>query len=98
MSHSPALGKQSGECEFVSAHGFHTNLFKKAIHRGRDNYKPEGYWLDFIDGMSPIALRRMTHTYTLFGDGSKRSLQTIKDTILSHDSKPLFISGRDTRT
>jgi hypothetical protein len=48
-------------------------------------YKPEGYWLDFIDGMSSYCIAPHTHTYALFGDGLRRSLQTIKDTILSND-------------
>jgi hypothetical protein len=48
-------------------------------------YKPEGYWLDFIDGMASYCVAPHSHTYALFGEGLRRSLQSIKDTILAHD-------------
>jgi hypothetical protein len=46
-------------------------------------YNPEGYWLDFIDGMPTYCIASHNHSDALFGDGFKRSLDTIKSTILS---------------
>jgi len=48
-------------------------------------YKPEGYWIDFIDGMATYCIAPHTHDYALFGDGFRHSLETIKETILLHD-------------
>src|SRR5207248_3341969 len=52
-------------------------------------YTPEGYWLDFMDGISTYCTAPHTHTYALFGEGFRRSLQTIKDTILSYDPEAI---------
>ena len=52
-------------------------------------YRPEGYWLDFIDGMSSYCVAPHTHSYPLFGEGLRRSLQAIKETILSHDPEAI---------
>ena len=41
-------------------------------------YKPEGYWLDFIDGMATYCVAPHNHDYALFGDGFKRSLKPSK--------------------
>jgi hypothetical protein len=57
------------------------NLFTEVATK----YKPEGYWLDFIDGMASYCVAPHEHTYELFGDGLRASLQTIKNTILFHD-------------
>lgn len=50
-------------------------------------YNPEGYWLDFIDGMPTYCVASHTHNHPLFGDGLKNSLDTIKSTILSFNPK-----------
>src|SRR5678809_52885 len=65
----------------ASTQAYLRNLFTEVATK----YKPEGYWLDFIDGMPTYCIAPHTHTYPLFGDGLKRSLQTIKDTILTYD-------------
>jgi hypothetical protein len=48
-------------------------------------YKPEGYWLDFIDGMATYCVAPHSHDYPFFGDGLNRSLEAIKQTILLND-------------
>ena len=48
-------------------------------------YKPEGYWIDFIDGLATYCVAPHAHDYSLFGDGFRRSLETIKSTILLND-------------
>ncbi len=48
-------------------------------------YRPEGYWLDFIDGISTTCVASHNHDQALFGDGFKRSLETIKNTILTRN-------------
>jgi hypothetical protein len=57
------------------------NLFDEVATK----YKPEGYWIDFIDGMATYCVAPHRHDYALFGEGLKRSLETIKSTILLHD-------------
>jgi hypothetical protein len=65
----------------ASTQTFLKNLFAEVA----TTYKPEGYWLDFIDGMPSYCIASHNHTYATFGEGLRRSLQTIKDTILAHD-------------
>ena len=55
------------------------NLFSEMATR----YNPDGYWLDFIDGMSTFCVAGHRHTYSTFGDGFKRSLDAVKTTILA---------------
>src|SRR5215471_10688040 len=50
-------------------------------------YNPDGYWLDFIDGMPTYCIAGHRHNYALFGEGFKRSLETIKTTILAYNPK-----------
>jgi hypothetical protein len=52
-------------------------------------YNPEGYWLDFIDGMPTYCIASHNHSYDLFGDGFRHSLQTIKDTILTYNPRAI---------
>jgi len=52
-------------------------------------YNPEGYWLDFIDGMPTSCIAGHTHNYALFGQGFKQSLDAIKETILSFNPKAI---------
>jgi len=65
----------------ASTQAYLRNLFTEVATK----YNPEGYWLDFIDGMASYCVAPHTHTYPMFGDGLKHSLQTIKDTILTYD-------------
>ena len=46
-------------------------------------YKPQGYWLDFIDGMATHCVAPHSHRDALFGDGFRKTLDAIKTTILS---------------
>ena len=55
------------------------NLFAEM----ENQYKPQGYWLDFIDGMATYCVAGHRHTYSTFGDGFKRSLDAIKSTVLA---------------
>jgi hypothetical protein len=46
-------------------------------------YRPNGYWIDFIDGLSSYCVAPHMHTTEQFGDGLNQSLDTMKKTILS---------------
>ena len=46
-------------------------------------YKPDGYWLDFIDGLAIYCVAPHVHNYNTFGEGLHADLETIKSTILS---------------
>jgi len=48
-------------------------------------YHPEGYWLDFIDGMATFCVASHQHSYSSFGEGFRNSLEAIKSTILAHN-------------
>ena len=48
-------------------------------------YRPDGYWIDFLDGISSQCVAPHTHAQALFGDGLKKSLETIKTTILARN-------------
>jgi hypothetical protein len=54
------------------------NLFSEMARR----YKPDGYWLDFMDGISSTCVAPHKHDYSQFGGGFRASLETIKNTIL----------------
>lgn len=44
-------------------------------------YKPDGYWLDFIDGMPSYCVAAHTHDNETFGEGLKLSLDAIRSAI-----------------
>ncbi|HYR84070.1 MAG TPA: hypothetical protein VE422_08335 [Terriglobia bacterium] len=46
-------------------------------------YKPQGYWLDFLDGLATYCVAPHQHSDALFGDGFRKTLDIIKTTILS---------------
>jgi hypothetical protein len=46
-------------------------------------YKPQGYWLDFIDGLATYCVAPHQHSDAQFGDGFRKTLDIIKTTILS---------------
>jgi hypothetical protein len=74
-------------CPRLSAtHAYLEDLFSEVAQ----TYRPEGYWIDFLDGMSSYCVAPHQHNYPFFGDGFRRSLQTIKDTILSHDPQAII--------
>lgn len=52
-------------------------------------YRPDGYWLDFLDGISTQCVAPHTHDQALFGDGFRNSLETIKNTILTMNPKAI---------
>jgi alpha-galactosidase len=52
-------------------------------------YHPDGYWLDFIDGMPSFCVAPHRHSEAVFGNGFNRSLQTIKDTVLSFNPQAI---------
>jgi hypothetical protein len=68
-----------------STQGYLTSLFTEVATK----YKPEGYWLDFIDGMPTYCIAAHVHDYDTFGQGFKLSLATIKNTILLHDPQAI---------
>jgi hypothetical protein len=45
------------------------------------NYKPDGYWLDFIDGMPSYCMAQHEHDNETFGEGLKLSLHAIRSAI-----------------
>jgi hypothetical protein len=53
-------------------------------------YNPEGYWLDFMDGMPTYCTAAHNHSFDLFGEGFRHSLQTIKDTILTYNPRAII--------
>jgi hypothetical protein len=53
-------------------------------------YNPEGYWLDFMDGMPTYCTAAHNHSFVLFGDGFRHSLQTIKETILRYNPRAII--------
>jgi hypothetical protein len=69
----------------ASTHAYLKDLFTEMA----ETYRPEGYWIDFLDGMSSYCVGPHAHTYPLFGDGFTRALQTIKETVLAHDPQAI---------
>lgn len=57
------------------------NLFQEMATK----YKPDGYWLDFIDGMASYCVAPHTHNYESFGDGFRKALDAIKSTIRTNN-------------
>jgi hypothetical protein len=57
------------------------NLFSEVAAK----YAPDGYWLDFMDGMPTYCVADHHHDYQQFGEGFKNSLEAIKSTILSYN-------------
>jgi hypothetical protein len=55
------------------------NLFSDVAAK----YHPDGYWLDFIDGMPSFCVAPHRHTESRFGTGFNNALEAIKSTILS---------------
>ena len=49
------------------------------------HYQPEGYWLDFMDGVSTACTASHTHNFATFGEGFRESLSAIKETILANN-------------
>jgi alpha-galactosidase len=52
------------------------------VEMGR-RYRPDGYWIDFLDGMANYCVAPHAHGTEQFGEGLNRSLATMKRTILS---------------
>ena len=52
-----------------------------------EKYRPEAYWIDFIDGVSTTCTASHAHTDASFGAGLKRTLQGIKDVILANNAE-----------
>lgn len=52
-------------------------------------YRPEGYWLDYIDGMPPMCIAQHRHDFDTFGAGFRAALATIRQTILKYDPNPI---------
>jgi hypothetical protein len=65
----------------ISTHRYLRSLF---IEMAR-SYRPEGYWLDFIDGIHSQCIAQHQHDYDSFGAGFREALRTIRRTILSFD-------------
>lgn len=53
------------------------NLFQEMASK----YNPDGYWLDFIDGIATYCIAPHTHNYETFGEGFRKALDAIKTTI-----------------
>jgi hypothetical protein len=60
--------------------GTHTYLYQ-LIREVADKYKPDGYWLDFIDGMPTFCTASHVHDVESFGEGLRLSLGAIRSAI-----------------
>jgi hypothetical protein len=66
-------------CPRVSA----THQYLKALFTEVSRaYRPEAYWLDFIDGMPAYCVAPHQHSFTSFGEGLRQALDS------RHDSEP----------
>ncbi len=88
LSYAPFALPLGGNLETVnlcprvsSTHTYLRALFNEMATR----YKPDGYWLDFIDGIATYCVAPHNHDFASFGEGFKKSLETIKNTILSRN-------------
>ena len=65
-------------CPRLSAtHRYLYQLFREVAEK----YKPDSYWLDFIDGMPTHCVAPHTHDIDSFGTGLKLSLEAIRSAI-----------------
>jgi hypothetical protein len=44
-------------------------------------YHPDAYWIDFVDGLSSVCIAPHTHTSDSFGDGLRKSLDSMRRAI-----------------
>ncbi len=52
-------------------------------------YRPEAYWLDFIDGISTHCVAPHRHDFDTFGGGFREALNTIRTALLSLGRPPV---------
>ncbi|MBI4473975.1 MAG: hypothetical protein HY646_15005, partial [Acidobacteria bacterium] len=58
---------------------YFSNLFTEMV----TEYAPDGFWLDFMDGVAANCTALHEHRYETFGEGFRRSLETMRSRILA---------------
>jgi hypothetical protein len=56
---------------------------QQLIREVSNKYKPDGYWLDFIDGMPSFCVAPHKHDVESFGEGLRLSLEAVRNAIQS---------------
>jgi hypothetical protein len=54
---------------------------QELIYEMADKYKPDGYWMDFIDGMPSFCVAPHSHDVQTFGEGLRLALEGIRSAI-----------------
>jgi hypothetical protein len=73
-------------CPQVSAtQSYLRNLFTEMA----STYHPDGYWIDFLDGVPAMCVAPHHHDYDTFGAGFHAAMKAIRDAILSNNSSPI---------
>jgi hypothetical protein len=62
----------------TGTHAYLRSLFAEVSAK----YTPDGYWIDFLDGLSSYCSAPHKHNVGLFGDGLNQALQAMKTAIL----------------
>ena len=82
LPHGPNTLEDVNLCpQMAATHQYLRGLFTEMASA----YRPDGYWLDFIDGIPPICVAPHRHDFDTFGDGLRGALSAIRDTILDND-------------
>jgi hypothetical protein len=71
--------------QLKSTHSYLRNLFTEMA----STYAPDGYWLDFLDGMPSMCVAPHHHDFDTFGAGFTAALATIRDAILQNNPSPV---------
>ncbi len=68
-----------------STHSYLKNLFAEMA----STYHPDGYWLDFFDGMPAMCVAPHHHDFDTFGAGFTAALAAVRGAILENNSDPI---------
>lgn len=71
--------------QLTATHRYLKDLFGQMA----STYHPEGYWLDFLDGMPAVCVAPHHHDFDTFGGGLRAALTAIRDAILENDVNPV---------
>src|SRR3989441_879751 len=71
--------------QLTTTHRYLKDLFSQIA----STYHPEGYWLDFLDGMPPMCVAPHRHDFDTFGAGFREALRAIRESILEHNASPI---------
>jgi hypothetical protein len=56
------------------------------------SYKPDGFWIDFIENIPIFCIANHPHDYGTFGDGLRATLETIRSAILQNVANPVVFN------